>query len=183
MSFGLAKKYSILYNSSMGKKKIQNGGLSFRPMTNRDLQFLYELYASTRAEEMKATDWEAQQIAEFLGMQFNLQHTQYLQNYPDASYEIILRETQPIGRLYVDRRPKEIRILDIAFLPDFCGKGFGSGIIKELIAESAKKKLPLNLHVERNNPAFRFYKRLGFKKVAENDFYILMEIVPKKKTK
>ncbi|MCP5108611.1 MAG: GNAT family N-acetyltransferase [bacterium] len=162
----------------MNKEKVSFNALRFRPITDNDIGFLYNVYASTRAEEMANTGWNQQQTGEFLSMQFNLQHTQYLQNYPAASFDIMLWDGVPIGRLYVDRREKEIRILDISLLPDFRGRGIGSKIMKDLIAEANEKKVPLNLHVLRNNPALTLYEKLGFKKVAENDFYFLMEIEP-----
>ncbi|MCP4220810.1 MAG: GNAT family N-acetyltransferase [bacterium] len=152
--------------------------LQFRPITEDDDPFLHALYASTRTYEMVHTGWDQKQINEFLSMQFKLQHKQYIQNYPEASFEIILRDNAPIGRLYVDRREKEVRILDIALLADYCGKGIGAEIMNELISECREKNLPLNLHVERLNPALRFYQRLGMKNVAENEHYFLMEIEP-----
>jgi ribosomal protein S18 acetylase RimI-like enzyme len=90
----------------------------------------------------------------------------------------MLWDDVPIGRLYVDRREKEIRILDISLVPGVRGRGIGTKILKDLMAEANKKKLPLNLHVLRINPALRLYERLGFNKTAENDFYFLMEIEP-----
>lgn len=162
----------------MEKERISFDALRFRPITDADTGFLYDLYASTRAEEMANTGWSDRQKKEFLTMQFNLQHTQYLGNYPGASFEIILLDNLPIGRLYVDRREKEIRILDLSLMPESRGRGIGTTIFKHLISEANEKKLPLNLHVLRNNPALKLYERLGFKKAAENDFYFLMEIVP-----
>jgi len=124
------------------------------------------------------TGWSEQQIEEFLQMQFTLQHTQYLQEYKNASFEIILLDKVPMGRLYVDRRKQEIRILDIALLPEFRGRGIGSQIFKELISEADRKKLPLNFHVEHNNPAQRLYERLGFEKKELRGMHYFMERLP-----
>lgn len=150
----------------------------FHPVTEEDTGFLYNLYASTRAEEMAMTGWSERQQEEFLRMQFNLQHTQYLQDYKGASFELILLDKVPIGRLYVDRRPKEIRIIDISLLTEFRGRGIGSKIMKDLADEGNEKNLPLNLHVLQNNPAIRFYERLGFKIIRESGFHFFMEKPP-----
>lgn len=159
----------------MDKRKPVPGSIAFRPITGEDEEFLYRVYASTREEEMAVTGWSEKQIEEFLRMQFTLQHTQYLQDYKNASFEIILLDKVPIGRLYVDRRKQEIRILDLALLPGFRGRGIGSRILKELISEAEKKKLPLNLHVEYNNPAQKLYERLGFEKKELRGMHYFME--------
>jgi ribosomal protein S18 acetylase RimI-like enzyme len=160
------------------KKEIDFSLISFRPITDEDIEFLYQVYASTREEEMAMTGWNAEQVEEFLWMQFNLQHTQYLQNYKDASFEIILFEKEQIGRLYVHRRKKEIRIIDFSLLPGFRRLGIGTKILEDLMAEADKESLPLNLHVLQNNPVKSLYERLGFKKVGEFGFHFLMEREP-----
>lgn len=154
--------------------------LSFRPIREQDVEFLYKVYAATREEEMALTGWDEQQKEEFLRMQFNLQHTQYLGNYPDASFEILLFDNIPAGRLYVDRREKEIRIIDIAVLPEFRKLGIGSTILKDLITEADEKNLPLNCHVERLNPARKLYEKLGFKLKEDRGMHFFMEKEPSK---
>ena len=44
-----------------------------RPVRESDTDFLYCLYASTRADEMAMVDWSEPQKQEFLQLQFNAQ--------------------------------------------------------------------------------------------------------------
>ena len=83
--------------------------------------------------------------------------------------------SEPIGRLYVDRRTEEIRIIDIALLPEYRGKGVGSKLIRALLDEAEQERMPVRIHVERFNPALRLYRRLGFKVVEDEGVYYLME--------
>jgi GNAT superfamily N-acetyltransferase len=152
--------------------------LSFRPVTEQDTEFLYKVYAGTREEELAAAGWDERQKQEFLLMQFNLQHTQYFRNYRDAAFEIILFDKVPAGRFYVDRREKEIRLIDLALLPEFRGLGIGTAILKDLAAEADEKNLPLNFHVERFNPARRLYERVGFKLKEDKGMHFFMEKEP-----
>ena len=99
--------------------------LGFRPIRTEDQDFLRRLYASTRQEELAAVPWSEEEKAAFLQMQFRAQHTYYKQQFPEAQFDIILQDHHPIGRLYVDRRPEEIRLIDIAFLPEYRGQGIG----------------------------------------------------------
>jgi ribosomal protein S18 acetylase RimI-like enzyme len=173
---GLEESMNFVYNSIMDKKKLAADAITFCPIreTAADLEFLYNVYASTRAEEMALTGWDEQQIEEFLRMQFNLQHQQYRQNYENAVFDIIRYHKVPVGRLYVDRRQDDIRIVDIALLTEYRRKKIGSKILKELIAEADEKNVNLSLHVEQNNPALGLYERLGFAQKEQRGIYYFM---------
>ena len=177
---GLASRVFFLYNTGMDKNKLASAAITFRPIrdTKEDLEFLYKVYASTRAEEMALTGWNERQIEEFLRMQFSLQHKQYMQNYQNASFDIIFHHQRPVGRLYADRRQNDIRIVDIALLTEFRRQKIGSKIMEELIAEADEKNVTLSLHVEHNNPALGLYQRLGFEKKDDIGVYFLMERPP-----
>ena len=64
--------------------------VSFRAISDDDLDFLYRVYASTREEEMELIPWNAEQKAEFLRMQFQAQHKHYQEHFGDAKFDIIL---------------------------------------------------------------------------------------------
>lgn len=152
--------------------------LGFRPISAADMDFLQRVYASTRQEEMAQTGWSQEQIEEFLHMQFWAQHQHYQRFYKNASYEIILLDQTPVGRLYSDRREDEIRIIDIALLPEYQKRGIGAKILKDLLAEGEQKNLCVQLHVENFNPALHLYERLGFRRIADDGVYVSMEWTP-----
>jgi ribosomal protein S18 acetylase RimI-like enzyme len=151
--------------------------ITLRPITPDDEALLYRIYASTREDEMNLVDWNDAQKEAFVRMQFSAQHSHYQQHYPDAAFEVILVNGQPAGRLYVDRWTKEIRIVDIALLPEYRNAGIGTAILKGILEEAAQAGKPVSIHVERFNPAMRLYERLGFSTVSENGVYYLMEWV------
>ena len=149
--------------------------ITLRPWTRDDLDFLFQVYAGTREGELAILDWTSEQKYAFIKMQFEAQHKYYHENWPKASYLIIEDDERPVGRLYVDRRPKEIRIIDIALIKEARNKGIGGRLITRLIDEARETKLPLTIHVEEFNPARNLYDRLGFKHVSDQLPYILME--------
>ena len=149
--------------------------ISLRPAEPGDADFLYEVYAGTRADEMALVPWEDAQKEAFVRMQFNAQHEHYHTHYPDASYDIVLSDGEPVGRLYVDRRPEELHILDIALLPRHRNAGIGSALLKDLLAEAEQAGVPVGIYVERFNPAQRLYERLGFTRIADEGVYYQME--------
>lgn len=140
-----------------------------RPMTDSDAPLLLALYASTRAEEVAAWGWDPQQQAAFLHMQAMIQQRAYAMQYPGATQEILLHDGVPVGQMMVHRSPQEIRLVDIALLPDCRGRGLGTAAIAELQREAAMANLPVTLSVLKSNPAQRLYARLGFVRTGEND--------------
>ena len=84
-------------------------------------------------------------------MQFNAQHSYYHDQFKQADFDIIEQDMLAIGRLYVDRREDEIRIIDIALLPEYRGKGIGGGIMRTLIDEATGANRSVTIHVEHNN--------------------------------
>jgi len=157
-------------------------GLSLRHTTDDDLPFLAEVYASTRQEELSVVPWTDEQKAAFLRSQFECQHQYYRQYYPDCEFLIVEKQRgstpAPIGRLYVDRWPDQIRLVDIALLPPYRGAGFGSALLRSILAEGEASQRPVTIHVEANNPAMTLYRRLGFQHVDSNGVYFLMRWTP-----
>ena len=149
--------------------------IALRPITPEDKDFLYRVYASTRTAELAQVDWDEARKSAFLHMQFDAQHLYYTENYAHAQFQIVLLDGAPIGRLYVDRRAAGIRIVDIALLPEHCGQGIGSHLLREILAEGQARGVPVTIHVERFNPALRLYERLGFRPVEDKGVYLLME--------
>src|SRR5215211_5655634 len=128
-----------------------------------DEAHLVAVYASTREDELATTDWDEARKRAFVEQQFRAQDQYYRANYVNATYQVILVDGQPAGRLYVARWPDEIRIMDIALLGAFRGRGVGTRLLTDLQAEATAAGKPLHIHVERFNPALGLYARLGFR--------------------
>jgi len=140
----------------------------------QDDDFLREVYRATRLEEMAQSGWPDEQIRTFLDQQFHFQDVYYQREFPKAAYSIVELDGTPIGRLYLDRRKDEHRIIDIALLTEYRGKGIGGMLMRGILAEAKKAGKPVGIHVEQNNPAMSLYKRLGFEKTGEAGLYHLM---------
>jgi ribosomal protein S18 acetylase RimI-like enzyme len=149
-----------------------------RPVDDADRAFLVELYASTREEELAQVEWPEGARETFVEQQFAAQDHHYRANYPGATLDVIEVDGSPAGRLYVHRGPSDIRIMDIALAPGFRGRGVGTSLLRDLIAEADASARKLSIHVEMNNPARSLYDRLGFLPAGEHGVYVLMERPP-----
>ena len=155
--------------------------IDLRDVTEDDADFLYSVYASTRADEMARVDWNTEQKEAFLRMQFNAQSQFYIENYPGATFQVITLKDQSIGRLYIHRRKDEFRIMDIALLPEYRNLGIGSSLLQDILEQGKNLNLPVTIHVEQFNPAMRLYKRMGFRQKEDKGVYLLMEWSPENK--
>lgn len=152
--------------------------VSFRPANDSDQPFLCALYASTREDEMSVVDWSETQKSAFLTMQFDAQHSYYRQQFPSADYLVVERDGEAIGRIYLDRRADELRLIDIALTSAARNQGLGKALLLDLLDEAQAAALPVRIHVEQFNPAMRLYLRLGFKPVEDQGVYQLLEWCP-----
>ena len=148
--------------------------VQLRLANDEDVEFLRILYASTREEELAVTEWSEAQKREFCRMQFEAQSAHYREHYPTAEYSIIECDGNAAGRLYVHRGEREIRIMDLALLPEWRGRKIGTALLRELQSEAERRNVPLSIHVERFNPALRLYERLGFRALEERGVYFLL---------
>jgi GNAT superfamily N-acetyltransferase len=152
--------------------------ITLHPANDGDELFLYQVYASTRAEEMDLVNWNAEQKQAFLQMQFTAQREHYRLHYPAAEYSVIWRDRDCAGRLIVDRSADKILLMDIALLPEYRNAGIGTGLVRGLQDEASQTGRPLRLHVEFFNRALKLYERMGFRQVDELGVYYEMEWRP-----
>ena len=152
------------------------GTVELRPVDPvADAALLLAVYAGTRAEELAVVPWTPAEKDAFLRMQFDAQDRWWREQRPDAAFDVILVDGEPAGRLYVDRRPEEIRIVDIALLPDHRAMGVGTLLISRVLDEGRASGRPVTIHVERGNRARALYERLGFRQIDTTGVYDLLE--------
>jgi ribosomal protein S18 acetylase RimI-like enzyme len=150
-------------------------GVTLRRKTDADREALCALYASTRTEELAQVPWPEAAKDVFLRSQFDAQWAHYETHYADADLDVLERDGELIGRLYVYRKhPTDIRIVDIALVAAARGSGLGTHLIGEVLDEANRAGKSVSIHVEQFNPALRLYERLGFQRVHENGAYFLM---------
>jgi GNAT superfamily N-acetyltransferase len=152
--------------------------VELRPVEPGDDELLCRIYRSTREPELSQLDWDDPQKDAFVRMQFDAQRRHYEEHYEGASFDVVLVDGTPAGRLYVARGPEELRIVDIALLPEYRNTGIGTVLLRRLLAEAAAAGKSVTIHVERFNPARRLYERLGFAPVADRGVHVLMTWPP-----
>lgn len=153
--------------------------VTLRPAADGDRPFMLRVYASVREPELETAGMPPEQRGAFIAQQFEAQSQAYAA-YRDTSFEVVLVDGEPAGRLIVARWPEELRVADIALLPEYRGHGVGEKLMRSLLEEADGRGVKASIHVERFNPAQRLYTRLGFRPVAEaGSVYLLLERPPR----
>jgi len=152
--------------------------ITLRPITAADGDFLLTVYRSTREDELARIDWDDRQKAAFIRQQFDAQHHSYQQQYPDGSFQVVIVDGQPAGRLYVHQMPGETRVIDIALLAGFRGRGVGTTLLGQVLAGAEVRGDCVTIHVERNNPALRWYGGMGFQLLEDRGVYLFLRWQP-----
>jgi ribosomal protein S18 acetylase RimI-like enzyme len=68
----------------------------------------------------------------------------------------------------------DLRVMDIALLPAWRGRGFGSQLMRALFQLADAEGRSVSIHVERNNPALALYRRLGFDLEEDRGVYLFL---------
>jgi ribosomal protein S18 acetylase RimI-like enzyme len=148
--------------------------IALRRAEPADRELLEAIYRSTRETELALLPWDDATKRAFVAQQFDAQDKHYLEHYPGATLDVIEVGGESAGRLYVNWGVADIRIMDIALLPAFRGRGIGTRLLQELLDAGRASARSVSIHVERGNPARRLYQRLGFRPVGEHGIYLLL---------
>ena len=170
------------HTTSMPASCTASCSLALRPLRPGDEEALLAIFTSTREQERQQFGWSAQAWDAFIRQQFAAQHAQYMRAYTNPTFSLVLRggeEGEVAGRLYVDRTPEEIRIVDIALLTRHRRQGIGRLLLQALADESDASGIPLGLHVEKNHPILGYYQHLGFQVQADRGLYLYMQRPPR----
>lgn len=153
-------------------------GLHIRPSASSDKPFLERLHRSTRSD-LQALDADREMVESLIEMQYEAQTEGYGDQFPNAMYFIVEKHHQPIGKATIDFGANEVRLVDLAFLPEARGHGFGKAIIQSFQKCAEQVAAPMSLTVEQVNwRAKQLYSRLGFQTASVSPPYELMVWYP-----
>lgn len=149
--------------------------LKLLPVSHSDYSLLFEIYISSRADELKFVPWTNEQKNAFLEAQFQAQTNHYHSTYPDGSFDLIKLQDETAGRLFQAELDDEIRIIDITILPQFRNRGISTLLLSEVLESGTNKQKPVTIYLDKYSPAQNLFSRLDFIPVADDGVYCLWE--------
>lgn len=152
--------------------------ITYHPAREGDTGFIFEVFRSNYEHMLPYLPLEEDQLEAFLYQQFQAQSADYRTRFPGASHWLIRANRQLVGRIYIDRREAEIRILDITIHPRFRNQGIGTYVLIELIQESIERQKPIRIMIEHHNRSIQLFERLGFSIVENDGMFFVLEKQP-----
>jgi ribosomal protein S18 acetylase RimI-like enzyme len=144
---------------------------ALRPALPADVDFEHFLYASTR-DDLRPLGPEV--FDGLVGMQFRAQTMSIRLDHPQADRKIVVVDDSPAGRLIVDESGEQIKVVDVALLPEYRNQGIGTSLLRGVLAQADRMGSAIALHVEKQSRAVRLYERLGFLISGESGLYFEM---------
>ena len=135
--------------------------LSFRPIKQKDFEFLWRLHNAALKDYVTQT-W---------GWDEDWQKRNFTKTFKPEKAQIIVFEEKDVGYWEVSEKETETVLISIRLLPAYQKRGIGTKLIKDLLDNSQKS---VRLQVLKVNPARKLYARLGFEIFDETDTHFLM---------
>jgi ribosomal protein S18 acetylase RimI-like enzyme len=135
-----------------------------RPATEADEPVLRRLIMATLTEELAAWAWPEAIRGQLLEMQYRIRRQGIAANYAAAEISAIGVDEEPVGWIVAQRSDAELYIVDIAILPAWRCQGIGAAVLRDVLAETDRRRLRARLNVNINNRAVGLYERLGFRR-------------------
>ena len=148
--------------------------IRLQPVRQEDEAFPRSVYASTRADELALTGWGPAFQADFLVSQYDAQQRYYRSQFATAEVRIVQCEDRDVGRLITECTETEIRLIDVALLPQYRGNGIGTFLLTSLMEDAGREGKSIRLRVEQSNRALHWYRSLGFDITDEPGLYVAM---------
>ena len=84
-------------------------------------------------------------------------------SYKTTEISIVTLNGADIGWMQVSERDTDYNLAQIQLLDDYCGRGIGTSLIRDLLDRAGNEGKTVSLSAVRTNRAIRLYERLGFR--------------------
>ena len=143
--------------------------LELRPAAASDFETVFAITMATMRAYVEAT-WGIWDEAEH--------RSRIRDSFEPSTHRLVHVDGQLAGLLAATEHPDHIQLVKVFLLPPFQGRGIGTRLVRQVMAQAAAQERPVRLRVLRVNPAQRLYLRLGFVITDETPERLYMEWRP-----
>jgi len=113
---------------------------------------------------------------ELLDMQYRAMTESYHAAFPDGRFDLITLNDEPIGRLISDLDQCLLRIVYVALLPEWRGRGICTALMRSVLDPPNRSVAQCEATVALDNMAsLRLWSRLGFAERGRSDTDLVLE--------
>jgi ribosomal protein S18 acetylase RimI-like enzyme len=144
--------------------------VALRPEIPADDAFVQRAILETVADELGAAAWPEPMRSQLLAVQCAGRRHRSA-----GLGKIIEADGCDVGWLVLSIVATEVFLIEIMVLPELRGRGIGTAVIGEILADARAGGRPVRLNVNvTNHGAIRLYERLGFRKIEGDAVQQLM---------
>ena len=141
--------------------------VTLRPATPADATFVESVYFETQR-------WIIEQLFGWRGDDF--ERERFLSHYHESETSVVVADGKDAGWLCVREENNALHLHSIYLSAPFQRHGIGTLLIRDVIEDARKRRMPLTVSTARINPALALYERLGFVVSCESGFKVFMEM-------
>jgi RimJ/RimL family protein N-acetyltransferase len=139
--------------------------LTLRAERSDDATFLFHLFASNAASELRVAAISEAMRDSLISLQHRAQLASYRAAFPYGRFQVAELNGAPIGRLVENDEPDLIHVIDIALLPERQRQGIGRRLIAGVVERAGRLGLGVRARVHVGNiGSERLFGALGFTK-------------------
>ncbi|WP_297417475.1 GNAT family N-acetyltransferase [Clostridium sp.] len=158
------------------RKQILEEIISLQKVKLEESEFLLKIFKESNPELLYICGLGEEEKRVILLQQFTIETKQLMQIYPNAEFNIVMLNEEPIGKLYINYGKTADRIIEIALLEEYRGRGIGKELIEIVIKNAKKAGKNVRLQVAWfNQNAYGLYKKLGFQVIENKEVFFEME--------
>jgi GNAT superfamily N-acetyltransferase len=143
--------------------------LELRPAADSDFETVVAITMATMRAYVEAT-WGIWDEAEH--------RSRIRDSFEPSTHRLVHVDGQLAGLLAAKEHAEYTQLIKVFLLPPFQGRGIGTRLVRQVMAQAATQERPVRLRVLRVNPAQRLYLRLGFVITDETPERLYMEWRP-----
>jgi ribosomal protein S18 acetylase RimI-like enzyme len=136
-----------------------------RPASQADSEFVYQIKKTTLRKY----------VEQIWGWDESWQREYHRDRFDPSDMYIVLSGPDQIGVLAFTAYDSSVYVRLICLDPRYQNRGIGSFLMEGPIEEARSRGVPVTLGVLKPNPAMRFYEKLGFRIVSEDDIRYCLE--------
>lgn len=112
--------------------------VSLCPVESVHEDFLLKLFKECRSDLEFIGNVDEKQKDDIIFQQFSIEKDQLRKMYPDAEFNIVMLDREPIGRFYIHYGKTTDRILEIGLLEKYRSLGIGKKLVIKVIQNATK---------------------------------------------
>jgi len=143
--------------------------LELRPAAESDFEAVFAITMATMRAYVEAT-WGIWDEAEH--------RSRIRDSFDPSTHRLVHVDGQLAGLLAAKEHAEHVQLVKVFLLPPFQGRGIGTRLVRQVMAQAAAQERRVRLRVLRVNPAQRLYLRLGFVITDETPKRLYMEWRP-----